>query len=282
MKDSKVAIIGAGQVGSTFAYSLYNSDICDVILLNHNKQKAISNVIDIQDSLEYRTHTIRYATYEDIDDVDIIINCAGNSELLRTRDRYSEFDNSKRIAYDILSNINKTSFKGIFINVMNPCDDITYIFKDLNIPNNQIIGTGTSLETIRLRNIVKQQLNLITESFIIGRHGDFNSIVCKDVLKTMDEDKIDNLLNFTQKRVWSIYEGKGYTNFGITNILLKLVASIINNSNYLIPVSTLCGFNYGISNQCVSLPCRIGSNGIDEVDIDEDVLKTLDRLYGGK
>lgn len=129
MTDKTVAIIGAGQVGSTIAYTLYNRDLCDIILINHNRCKAISNVLDILDcSIDEHIHNIRYGTYEDIDDVDIIINCAGNSSMLRTRDRNSELDNSIRIANDIISKVNNTKFKGIFINIMNPCDDVTFIF----------------------------------------------------------------------------------------------------------------------------------------------------------
>ena len=280
---NKVAIIGAGQVGSTLAYTLYNLNMCDILLLNHNKQKAVSNVIDIMDcSVISKRGSIKYGTYKDLDDVDIIVNCAGNSSLLKICDRNGELENSKRIAQDILNNINATNFKGIFINVMNPCDDITYIFRDLNLPYNHIIGTGTSLETCRLRSLTYSIYHNITESYVIGKHGDFNDIVCKDVLLDINSDILDNMMRLVKQRVWNIYSGKGYTNFGICNILIEIITNIIYDTGTIMCLSTLYGDLYTIFNQAVSLPCRLGKDGITEVVFDKDAKIVIDKLYGGE
>ena len=276
MQHKTIAIIGAGQVGSTLAFCLYNLDICDILLLNHNKQKAVSNVCDIKDCSLDKSHNIRYGVYEDLDNVDILINCAGNSSMLKTHDRYSELENSTRIANDILNNVNKTSFNGIFINIMNPCDDITYIFKDINIPNNRILGTGTALETSRLRCIVKSYFSNYTQSYVVGKHGEFNDIVCTDSLCANNKEL---LIRLTRDRVWEIYKGKGYTNFGICNVLIELVKNILFDTDEMMCVSTLCTEKYDIHNQCISLPCRIGKDGITDVIINQNTKDTLEKLW---
>ena len=214
--------------------------------------------------------------------MDIVVNCAGNSSLLKICDRNGELENSSRIAQDIVKNINDTNFKGVFINVMNPCDDITYIFRNLHLPDNHIIGTGTSLETCRLKRIIKNTYDVVTESCIVGKHGDFNDVVCKDVLADVDSNTLNCIMTLVRRRVWDIYSGKGYTNFGICNILIELIKHIILDDGNIMCLSTLCCDSYNVSNQAISLPCRLGRDGIIQIVHDKDVEVVIDKLYGGK
>ena len=274
-----VAIIGCGNVGSTVANNLYQKDICDLMLLNHNKVRAESNMFDISDSpVEFNHHKIICADYSDIRDAKIVINCAGNSNLLRSKNRNSEFENSKRIADDIISNLNKYGFRGIFINVMNPCDEITYLFTGLDISKNNILGTGTSLETIRLRRIIYEEFNVYTESYIIGIHGTKNIIIPKDILLQKD---LDSLLNQVQNRVWDIYSGKGYTNFGIANSVYSIVQSILLNLNNEICVSVILD-TFSSDNRCsISVPCIINSEGVADIKLYDEVKLGLNKLFKG-
>ena len=277
--SGKIAIIGCGNVGSSVAYNLYNKFDCDIVLINHNKIRACSNALDILDGSDVKTNKIYCGDYSDICDANIVINCAGNSSLLRSMDRNGEFDNSRRIANDIISNITKTRFKGIFINVMNPCDEITNLFRGLNIDKRKIIGTGTLLETIRLRNIVLTKYNKLTSSIIAGNHGTRNCIICNDWLKTLSDVELFSLLNEVHSRVWKIYEGKGFTNFGITYTVSQIVDAILYNKNITLCVSTLCTDVYGMFDCCISVPCVLGRDGIISVVKNEQVQTGLNKLF---
>lgn len=263
----KVVVIGCGNVGSTFANLLYSKDICDVMLLNHNRIKAYSNVLDISDcNISSSSHNIFEGYYSDICEDDIVINCAGNSSLLRSRTRYGELDNSLRIARDITANLKSISFNGILINAMNPCDEITYAFNGLEIDKSKLIGTGTLLETLRLRRIFYDSYKATTSSYIVGNHGDNNWVVSDEVFEKFNVDT-HAILNDVRSRVWKIYEGKGFTNFGICNALYYIVDSILNDKCEELCVSTLLANNHYIipDNKIVSVPCILGYNGIKDV-----------------
>lgn len=279
LKYRRIVIIGCGNVGSTVAYRLYMLGMCDILLINHNLQKAISNVLDISDTYSLSTHHISYGTYNDILPNDIIINCAGNSSMLRSLNRNDEIYNSKRIADDIINNINNIDFNGLFINVMNPCDEVTYMFRYLHLPTSHIIGTGTMLETFRLRRIVYERYNISTKSYVVGNHGDKSRIVFTDTLKDIEKCP-HKLLQDVQNRVWNIYIGKGFTNFGIANVLSKLIFDILTFSEteeYCI--STLCADNvYEIYDRCISVPCILTLEGIKKVIYYDNVKQELDNI----
>lgn len=282
---NKVGIIGCGAVGATFAHDLYTLDIANIVIVNHNSKKADSNVRDILDCIvDPEHHTIKAGSYEDIRNADIVVNCAGDSSLLRSRDRQDELESSRRIAKDIVDNLNRVMFNGVFINIMNPCDEITYYFKDLCVADKrQIIGTGTLLETLRLRRIVYELTHKRTSAYVVGRHGTQNAIVCpeQDIMIGLNTDYI---LQRVQSRVWDIYTGKGYTNFGISNALQLLVRSVLFNTDAELCVSTLSSEPvYGFQNMCISVPCKIGSKGINSIPKKNEVQLTLNTIFkGGK
>ena len=274
-----IGIIGCGNVGSTVAYTLYKENVGDLVLLNHNKVRAYSNVLDISDTLlDPSHHSITWGDYTDVSNFDIIINCAGNSNLLRNLDRNSEFSNSQRIADDIISNLNKWNFRGLFINVMNPCDEVTYLFKDLDIPNNKIIGTGTLLETVRLRRLIYDDYNFITDSYIVGNHGVNNAIVTRDLLTAFSTSELESVLNKVHNKVWDIYSGKGFTNFGIANTVACIIHSILCTHSELC-VSTLLGDTYDINSRCVSVPCILSLDGVKVDNIYKEVDIILKKIF---
>lgn len=271
--ERKVVIIGCGNVGSTFAYALYKENICNILLINHNKCKANSNMLDILDcELTTSAYSIAAGDYSDIFSNDIVVICTGDSTLLRSGDRFAEYENSYRIAKDIVSNLNKINFNGILINTMNPCDEITNVFRLLNTPNNQIIGSGTLLETLRLRRIVYEKYGYKTNAIVVGNHGNNNAVFS-------DEKIPNNVLEDVHDRVWKIYNGKGFTNFGISNALIMIVKAILNDSCEEICISTLCCEKYGFINKSISVPCILGKFGVVEVKKNPKILKILNKLF---
>ena len=279
--NSVIAIIGCGNVGSLLAYKLYTTTACDIILVSHNKVKAYSNYYDIRDAQPFVcNHNISVGDYSDIANADVVINCAGDSSLLRSRNRLSEFDNSKRIANDIINNLNSVGFNGIFINVMNPCDEVTYLFRDLDIVRTKILGTGTLLETLRLRRIVHDEYGILTNSCVVGNHG-VNNLILWDSDATnlcIDNQKV---LQKVRNRVWKIYEGKGFTNFGIVDSVLLIVNAIIHDLKEELCVSTHMGSIYGVDSRCISIPCVVGSEGIVRVNRYDNVQYLIDQLFKG-
>ena len=282
MVSRRAVIIGCGNVGTTVSYNLYLQNVCDVVLLNHNSQKAISNAYDINDDIVSPSHVrVSYGSYFDIDENDIIINCAGSSAMLKSRNRASELENSIRIASDIIEKLSRITFHGIFINVMNPCDEVTWMFKDLDLPKTHILGTGTMLETFRLRRLLYEQFGMPCRSFVVGNHGTTNKIVVKDeILMRQNEVFMKELLEKVQNRVWDIYAGKGCTNFGIANVVEKLVSDILMDLCSEECVCTFCADEtYGIMDRCISVPSVISSDGIKNVIYYADVNATLQDLY---
>lgn len=150
----------------------------------------------------------------------------------------------------------------------------------MNIPIEKIIGTGTLLETIRFRRIVYDRYNINTKSYVIGNHGEYNDVIVVDNMDVLTDKCVCDIMKDVRNRVWRIYEGKGFTNFGITNISLYLLCSILNDVKDVICISTLCTQSYNIYDKCVSIPCIIGRNGVEKVIINKTISDTLDKLKG--
>ena len=296
MKLRKVGIIGVGHVGAHVAFSLVTQGIVDeLVLVDINKQKAISERQDLLDATAYLPHRINIEAgeYEDLGDCDIIVNSVGKIDDV-SRDRLAELQQSVDMVNSYIKRVMNTGFNGIIINITNPCDIIAYyIQKTTGLPKNKVFGTGTGLDSSRFKNVMAQATGIDHKSIIgysLGEHGDSQMIPWSIVnlggkpLSQLEKErpetfgKLDkeDIKNKTVKGGWVTYEGKKCTEFGIASTSARLIKGIYHDEKFVTTASTLLEGEYGEEGLFISIPVVIGKEGIEdkyELNLTEDELK---------
>ena len=285
IKTRKIAIIGAGHVGSHAGYSLASQGLVEnIIYIDIDKKKALSQALDIFDSIVYLPHRIivKDGDYSDIDDADIIVICAGPLPNM-SQTRMDTLGDTVAVMKDIISNIKKTKFAGIIINISNPADVIThYIQNQLNYDYKKIISTSTTLDSARLRRAISEEINIDQKSicaYALGEHGESQmvawstvTIAGKPLLELIKEKpekygKLDlnKIAEKGKKGGWEVLGGKGSTEFGIGASLSEVVKAIICNEHRVLPVSVYLNGEYGQKDVYASVPAVLGKDGVEEI-----------------
>ncbi len=235
---SKIAIIGLGFVGKSYCYSIINKHLVDeIVLIDPDTDKLKGNYLDLSDSATIENIKLSIGTYDDINDCDIITITAGrNQEEGQTR--LDLINNNEAIIKSICDSINKTNFNGIVLVATNPLDVCTYLVnKFLNLSSNKIIGSGTFLDTIRLKNILKNKYNIENNSLVIGEHGDSSLIIWSDI--DLNNEEKNEILETIHKKAYEIISLKGETSFGIGSCLSYITYILLNEEEMDMPVSVL-------------------------------------------
>lgn len=283
MTKNKITIIGAGMVGSTTAFSLVeNSVVEEVALFDINSKLAKAQVMDIQHAAPFcGSARIKIGDYKDCRDSKIaIITCGANQKIGETR--LDLIKKNSLIIKEIVPKIFKENPKIILIMVTNPVDILTYeAIKMFPSKKKQIIGTGTILDSARLRHLIGEKLNIGStsiHSYIVGEHGDSElplwstaAIGNSKLLKWKSLSDKDRMFIFSQARnaAYAIIEGKQATYFAIAAGVAYLSKVILNNKRLVLSVSHLIEGEFGIKDVCLSLPVVIGSEGIvSRIDLD--------------
>lgn len=285
IKTRKIAIIGAGHVGSHAGYSLASQGLVEnIIYIDIDKKKAFSQALDIFDSIVYLPHRIivKDGDYSDIDDADIMVICAGPLPNM-SQTRMDTLGDTVAVMKDIISNIKKTKFSGIIINISNPADVIThYIQNQLNYDYKKIISTSTTLDSARLRRAISEEINIDQKSiyaYSLGEHGESQmvawstvTIAGKPLLELIKEKpekygKLDlnKIAEKGKKGGWEVLGGKGSTEFGIGASLSEVVKAIICNEHRVLPVSVYLNGEYGQKDVYASVPAVLGKDGVEEI-----------------
>jgi L-lactate dehydrogenase len=285
IKQTKIAIIGAGNVGASTAYNLMIQGVCnEIVLIDINKQKAYCEALDLQHGVEFLNREVKvYAgEYSDCGDADIIIITAA-VPMIQGQTRLDMVDSASKIVKSIVPPIMESGFRGHFIIITNPVDIMTYyVYKLSGLPKNQVIGTGTSLDSARLKYRIAKIFNVDTKSVqgcTIGEHGDSQIIpwshvtvggkLLKDILADnkgrFDEINYEELRKLTINDGWEIAKGKGTTNYGIASTTVGIVKAIVNNENRIIPVSTYLDGEYGEHDVYAGVPVVLNASGVKEI-----------------
>ena len=283
IKLRKVGIIGVGHVGAHVAFSLVTQGIVDeLVLVDINKQKAISERQDLLDAATYLPHRINVIVgeYEDLADCDIIVNSVGKID--ESRDRLAELQQSIDMVNTYIKRIMNAGFNGIIINITNPCDIIAYhIYKVSGLPKNQVFGTGTGLDSSRFRNVMAECTGIDHKSIIgysLGEHGDSQMIPWSVVnlggksLSELEKERPDtfgkldkeDITYRTIKGGWFTYEGKKCTEFGIASTAARLINGIYHDEKFVTTASTLLEGEYGEKDLFISIPVVIGKDGVED------------------
>lgn len=269
--DNKVVIIGCGNVGMSYAYALLNqrSYVNKLYLIDLDENRVEGEVMDLNHCLAYAPSkiSINVGHYEDCKDAKIVMIAAGANQKPGETRTDLIYKNSK-IFKDIVNKVMATGFNGIFLVATNPLDVMTYLtFKYSGLPYNQVIGSGTSLDTARLQNIIGKKLCVSpknVQAYVIGEHGDSEFIPWSNAnisLQNIDllysHEELDEIENEVKNAAYEIINRKGATYYGIGMALVRITNAILGNENYIIPVST-----YDEKNDIyIGLPTIIGKDG---------------------
>lgn len=275
MKHSKIAIIGAGTVGSTIAYTLLLKTItAEIILIDIDKTRCHGEILDISDAMFFNaTSVIRAGIPQDAAQADIIIITAGKPQK-PGETRLDLFTKNKTIISDIFASIKSINTEAIIIMVTNPLDPLTELAQKLsNLPTHQVFGTGTFLDTLRLRGLIAQKTNVSPSSvnaYVIGEHGDSQCAVWSsadiagtpiDQFPDIEQKDLDNIAQQVKNKAYEIIQCKGSTSFGIAACVAKMCEAIIFNQKIVIPLSTYIQ----TYKTYLSMPAVLGENGIEKI-----------------
>ena len=280
----KIAIIGAGNVGSTFAFSLMISGLArEIVLVDKNELLAKGECMDLNHGLSFAHPTKIYAAgFEGCEDADIVVITAGANRK-PGQSRIDLAQDNVAIFKDIIPAISKYATNTILLVVTNPVDILTYVtLKISGLPANRVIGSGTVLDTARLKYLISVYSKADPgniHAYIIGEHGDTELPVWSNA--TIAGMAIDNycsvyarlsnvnnelseIFEKVKNSAYQIIQAKGATNYSIALALVKITQSIVRNENSILPVSTLITDYYGISDVCISIPSHVNINGVEQ------------------
>ena len=280
----KIAIIGAGKVGSTFAFSLMISGLArEIVLIDKNESLAIGECMDLNHGLSFAHPTKIYAAgYEGCEDADIVVITAGANQK-PDQTRTDLVHTNVAIFKEIVPAIVKYTRDAILLVVTNPVDILTYVTLKLSgFPSNRVIGSGTVLDTARLKYMISDYARVDTRNvhaYIIGEHGDTElpvwsnatiggmdvEMYCSEYAKHGNvRNDLKELFLKVKNSAYEIIKLKGATNYSIAMALVKITKSIIRNENSILPVSTLITDYYGVNDVCISIPSIVNINGVEQ------------------
>ncbi len=281
---SKVAIVGAGFVGSSFAYALMIRGIAsEIVLIDVDKKRAEGEALDLNHGLSFvRPVEIWAGDYSDCEGADIVVITAGTAQKpgeSRLTLTHSNFEIMKQI----VPQVTRYNSECIFLIATNPVDVMTYaVLKLSGSPAKKVIGSGTILDTSRFRYVLAELLKIDprnVHAYIIGEHGDSEVPVwslanvagtrlkeyCPLCGEKYDMKFLNSMFERVKNAAYEIIEHKGRTYYAIGLGLTRIVESILRNENAILTVSSLIQDYYGISDVCLSVPSIVNREGIAEI-----------------
>lgn len=281
----KTVILGTGNVGAAVAHGLALERLCDeLVLLDINREKAWAEAEDLKHALsaERSNICVKSGDYAECADADIIILTAA-PKYIPGQSRPEMVEKAAKITQEVIPHVMAKGFKGFFVVVTNPVDVISSLVQKLSgLPPYRIIGTGTSLDTARLKIYIAEKLNVDPTSvnaFCMGEHGDSQVIpwslitVGSKPFTEIIRDNPDRLKSFDYRDAaqeikdvaFDIANRKGSTTFGISSAACSIVSAIVHDSRTVIPVSAWLNGEYGEGNVYAGVPAVIGLEGVKEL-----------------
>ena len=271
---NKVVIVGCGNVGMPYAYSLVisGSFVDELVLVDLNKNRAEGEAMDLNHALSYapKKIDIKSGDYSECKDADIVCICAGAAQL-PGETRTDLLSKNIKIFKSIVSDIMASGFKGIFLIATNPLDTMAYAtMKFSGFKPNRVIGSGTTLDTARLKYMIGAELKVNAKdvhAYVLGEHGDSefvawdNATIAGDNLcKLLSKNQMSKISYDVRTSAYDIINKKGSTSYGIGMCLLGITNAILNNERKVLTVSC-----YNKEHDVYfSKPCIIGKHGIEK------------------
>ena len=282
----KIVLIGTGMVGMSFAYALVNQGgICnELVLIDVNKVRAQGEAMDLNHGLAFAKSNMKiYAgEYKDCKDADIVVIAAGVAQR-EGETRLDLLQRNVEVFRSIVGPVVKSGFDGIFLVATNPVDIMTRVTYELSrFGSSRVIGTGTSLDTARLRYLLGDYFTVDPRNihaYVIGEHGDSEfvplsqvmlatkpvSTILADERNDYCEDDMKQIEEQVRTAAYKIIEAKRATYYGIGMAITRIVKAILGDENSILTVSSkLCG-EYGARDIFIGVPTIIGRNGVKEI-----------------
>jgi len=280
-RGSRVVIIGAGLVGSTFAYALMINGIAsEIILIDRNEERLEGEVMDLNHGISFvRPTLVRAGDYEDCKDADIIVICAGANQK-PGETRIDLLGRNTEIFRSIIDRIKASGTEAIILVATNPVDIMTYVtYKLSGYEPSRVIGSGTVLDSARFRYLISSHCRVDpsnVHAYIIGEHGDTEvpvwsmaniaglrfSEYCPVCGKNCGPFPKDDIVNEVKNAAYRIIKGKGATYYAIGLALVHIVESILRDEYSVLTVSSLLNGEYGLHDVCLSLPSIVARRGV--------------------
>lgn len=292
----KIGVIGCGNVGVSFTYFALASSLAnEFILIDVFEELRDGQVLDLQDAVFPATYdpVVRAGGYEDLKDANLIFISAGRPQK-PGETRLEMLQDNKSIMEDIAKKVRDSGFQGVVLIASNPVDILTYVFyKASGFARNRVIGSGTVLDTSRLRYMIAQDCGVSTksvEAYVLGEHGDSSLVAysqikvagvpyleLKDTLTTtrdcctvpqpkyLPENYEEKLEYVVSRRAYQIINRKRATYYGIGACITRLASAVLNNSLEILPAGPVLDGEYGYKNIVFGTPCVLGKDGIHKV-----------------
>lgn len=297
----KVALIGTGMVGMSYAYSMLNQNICDeLVLIDINKKRAEGEAMDLNHGLAFSASNMKiYAgEYKDTADADIAVICAGVAQK-PGESRLNLLKRNAAVFKSIVDPITESGFNGIFLVATNPVDIMTRITYALSGFNpRRVLGSGTALDTARLRYLLGEALSVDprnVHAYVMGEHGDSEfvpwsqaMIATKPILSLCNDQEgyggvvsgaeLGRIEEEVRGAAYQIIEAKSATYYGIGMALSRITRAILGDENSVLTVSAMLRGEYGQNDVYAGVPCIINKNGIYRVlplDLSEEERRRL-------
>ncbi len=264
---SKIVIVGCGNVGITYCYTVLNQilGINEIVLIDINKEKLQGQVLDLCHSLFNLNSNAKIIAgdYKDCIDADIVCITAGPKQSTTKKSRMEDLYEANSIFKDIIPKIKNSGFSGIYLIASNPLDIMTYVtWKYSGQTTSKIIGSGTLLDTARLKYVLSKKYSKpISEltGYVLGEHGDSQFIPWSTVnIPKLPESEITEIENVVKKAGFTVGKLQGFTCYGVASALTRITRAILFDENCTLPVCSYID-EYGIF---ISTPSIIGKSGI--------------------
>lgn len=272
----KIGVIGIGHVGSTVAhYIVANGFADDLVLIDKNKDKVHADVLDFQDALSnlpFHTNIIEN-DYSALADADVIISAVGNIKLQDNpnADRFAELPFTRQAVGEVAQKIKESGFHGVIVAITNPVDVITSLYQKITgLPKSQVLGTGTLLDSARMKRVVAEKFDVDPRSvsgYNLGEHGN-SQFTAWSTVKVLDQPitelakqenlDLDELDQAAKYGGWVVFKGKKYTSYGVATAAVRLANTILSDACTELPVSNFRE-EYGVY---LSYPAIIGRKGL--------------------
>lgn len=272
----KIGIIGLGHVGVTLLHELISSEVCqDFVLIDKDETKLQADALDFQDRAVQTAYPIRFYLndYQSLVDADVVVSCLGNIGLQanQQKSRFAELPINSQEVEEVSAKLKASGFSGLLLVVTNPVDVITALYQHYTgFAKERVIGTGTSLDTARLKRVLSDYLEVPAQevqTYVLGEHGNSQFPAWSQtrvsghlVADELSEETLVNLAQEARMGGHHVFFGKGYTNFAIATAARRLLEAVLDDSHTVLPVSHFVEAYKGY----ISYPARIGATGILE------------------
>ncbi len=284
--NRKIALIGTGMVGMSYAYSMLNQTVCDeLVLIDIDRRRAEGEAMDLNHGLAFSgSHMKIYAGgYEDCHDADIVVICAGVAQK-PGETRLDLLKRNREVFRSIIGPVTESGFNGLFLVATNPVDVMTRITYELSGFNaGRVLGTGTALDTARLRYLLGSYLHVDPRNihaYVMGEHGDSEFVPwsqamiatrpIREILEESSEEgfRMEELRKISEEvkgAAYKIIEAKRATYYGIGMAMTRITKAILGGENSVLTVSAYLRGEYGQNGVFAGVPCIINQNGIQRV-----------------